>query len=85
MPKGRLAGKETKAQDATLKDVYDLAESNKSEDRLTEMDIKQAKKVLNYKDAAPEIKAEGAKKGKMIKKYSYGGAAIKGTKFKGVF
>jgi len=34
----------------TLKAVYELAQKNKSEDRLTQADIKQAKKVLNYKE-----------------------------------
>jgi hypothetical protein len=34
----------------TLKAVYELAQKNKGEDRLTQADIKQAKKVLNYKE-----------------------------------
>jgi len=33
-----------------LRAVYKLAEKNKGEDRLTQSDIKQAKKVLNYKE-----------------------------------
>jgi len=42
------------------------------------------KKKREPKKASPEIKAEGAKKGKMIKLRG-GGAAIRGTNFKGVF
>ena len=42
------------------------------------------KKKTEPKKASPEIKAEGAKKGKMIKLRG-GGAAIRGTNFKGVF
>lgn len=42
------------------------------------------KKKKESKKASPEIKAEGAKKGKMIKLRG-GGAAIRGTNFKGVF
>ena len=42
------------------------------------------KKKKEPKKSSPEIKAEGAKKGKMIK-LNYGGAAVRGTKFKGVF
>jgi len=33
-----------------LRAVYELAQKNKGEDRLTQSDIKQAKKVLNYKE-----------------------------------
>lgn len=33
-----------------LRKVYALAQKNKSEDRLTQADIEQAKKVLNYKE-----------------------------------
>jgi hypothetical protein len=33
----------------TLKAVYELAEKNKSEDRLTQADVNQAKKTLGYK------------------------------------
>ena len=40
----------------TLKQVYELAEKNKGEDRITKSDINQAKKTLGYKDPAPEIK-----------------------------
>jgi hypothetical protein len=42
------------------------------------------KKKKESKKASPEIKAEGAKKGQMIKLRG-GGAAIRGTNFKGVF
>ena len=34
----------------SLRKVYALAQKNKSEDRLTQADIEQAKKVLNYKE-----------------------------------
>ena len=33
-----------------IRAVYELAQKNKGEDRLTQADIKQAKKVLNYKE-----------------------------------
>lgn len=51
----------------TLKQVYAHAKKNKGEDRVTPKDIKMAKKTLGYKNALPEIKATGARMGKMIK------------------
>jgi hypothetical protein len=50
----------------TLKQVYALAKKNKVEDRVTQKDIDNAKIRLGYKDASPEIKADGAKYGKLI-------------------
>jgi len=67
----RYGGKVMKASSGkavSLKEVYALANRNKSEDRLTDADIKNAKKVLGYKEALPEIKADGAKYGKFMKK-----------------
>jgi|TARA_R100000455_G_C6229180_1_gene91260 hypothetical protein len=52
----------------TLKQVYAHAQKNKGEDRVTSRDIKMSKKALGYKDALPEIKATGARMGKMMKK-----------------
>tara|TARA_E500000178_G_C16811460_1_gene657146 strand:- start:59 stop:712 length:654 start_codon:yes stop_codon:yes gene_type:complete len=49
-----------------------------------ELGHRRDKKKKEPKKASPEIKAEGAKKGKMIKLRG-GGAAIRGTNFKGVF
>jgi len=51
----------------TLKQVYELAEKNKGEDRLTKSDINQAKKTLGYKDPAPEIKDYMSKGGNAVK------------------
>jgi len=51
----------------TLKQVYAHAQKSKGEDRVTSEDIKMAKKTLGYKNALPEIKATGAKMGKMMK------------------
>jgi len=67
----RYGGKVMKASSGkavSLKEVYALANRNKSEDRLTDADIKNAKKVLGYKEALPEIKADSAKYGKFMKK-----------------
>ena len=77
-------GKVMKAKngvDVSLKEVYALANRNKSEDRVTEADIKNAKKVLGYKDALPEVKANSAKYGKFMKK---GGMSMKDKKIKKV-
>ena len=68
MASGGKVMKASSGKAVSLKEVYALANRNKTEDRLTEMDIKQAKKVLGYKDALPEIKADGAKYGKFMKK-----------------
>ena len=43
-----------------IRAVYELAQKNKGEDRLTQADIKQAKKVLNYKE--PKKAADYGKK-----------------------
>jgi hypothetical protein len=51
----------------TLKQVYELAQKNKGEDRLTKSDINQAKKTLGYKDPAPEIKDYMSKGGNAVK------------------
>jgi len=58
---------------ATAPGLYGIAKTKEYSDRK-----KKEGKV------SPEIKAEGAKKGKMIKLRG-GGAAIRGTNFKGVF
>ena len=51
----------------TLKQVYELAQKNKGEDRITKSDINQAKKTLGYKDPAPEIKDYMSKGGNAVK------------------
>jgi uncharacterized protein HemX len=51
----------------TLKQVYELAQKNKGEDRITKSDINQAKKSLGYKDPAPEIKDYMSKGGNAVK------------------
>ena len=51
----------------TLKQVYELAEKSKGEDRITQSDINQAKKTLGYKDPAPEIKDYMSKGGNAVK------------------
>ena len=68
MASGGKVMKASSGKAVSLKEVYALANRNKSKDRLTEMDIKQAEKVLGYKKALPEIKADGAKYGKFMKK-----------------
>ena len=45
----------------SLRKVYALAQKNKSEDRLTAADIKQAKKVLNYKEPKKAADYSGIK------------------------
>ena len=45
----------------SLRKVYALAQKNKSEDRLTQADIKQAKKVLNYKEPKKAADYSGIK------------------------
>ena len=69
---GAKKGKFFEEDAESLKAVYKLAEKNKGEDRLTQSDIKQAKKALNYKEPKKAadysgIKDYGAKYGKMIK------------------
>ena len=44
-----------------LRAVYTLAEKNKGEDRITGADIKQAKKVLNYKEPKKAADYSGIK------------------------
>lgn len=44
-----------------LRAVYELAQKNKGEDRLTQSDIKQAKKVLNYKEPKKAADYSGIK------------------------
>ena len=52
----------------TLKEVYALAQKYKGEDRLTQSDIKQAKKELNFKEPKGVIKDYGElSKGGQIK------------------
>ena len=84
-PEGKMYGgkvmKASSGKDVSLKEVYALAKRNKTEDRLTEADIRNAKKVLGYKDALPEIKANSAKYGKFMKK---GGMSMKDKKIKKV-
>jgi hypothetical protein len=64
---------------------YAIAKETNFSKKVTDkvLDYKRKKKKESKK-SSPEIKAEGAKKGKMIK-LNYGGAAVRGTKFKGVF
>ncbi len=40
----------------TLKQVYELAQKQKGEDRITKDDLEIAKKTLGYKEPLPEIK-----------------------------
>ena len=51
----------SKERAESLRKVYALAQKNKSEDRLTQADIKQAKKVLNYKEPKKAADYSGIK------------------------
>jgi|TARA_R100000084_G_C4554974_1_gene101829 uncharacterized protein HemX len=51
----------------TLKEVYEHAQKEKGEDRITKDDIKASKKFLGYKESVPQIKDYMSKGGNAAK------------------
>jgi hypothetical protein len=50
-----------------IRKIYEFAQKNKGEDRVTKADLEDAKKALGFKDKVPEIKDYMSKGGNAVK------------------